>query len=128
MKLDINHLKYKINEINEKYPNINYGGCGTFSYYLYKVLKEKYDVNTEIVYVPSPNPPGLKPDYDVKFSHILVKIGDEVIDNNGFHQYSDMCVNLPFEKLEEMVGIPELWNNRFNHQVKNELIKDIYQI
>jgi hypothetical protein len=67
--INTEYLKGKISEINNKYPNINYGGCGTFSYHLHKVLKDKYDIDTEIVYIKSPNPPGLKPDYDVKFTH-----------------------------------------------------------
>lgn len=43
------HIAAKISHINNKYKNINYGGCGTFSYYLYHALKINYDIDSEIV-------------------------------------------------------------------------------
>lgn len=125
------YLKSKIENINCKFPNINYGGCGTFSYHLQKVLSHKYNVSTEIYYIKSPNPPGLMPSYDIKFRHILVRFGDFLIDNNGLHQMpknDDSLAKLSTEKLEEMINIPELWNNVFDIHTKEQLIKEIYLI
>ena len=69
--------------INQKYPHINFGGCGTFSYYLGSVIQEKFNIDPEYVYIESDTPPFGKPDYDVKFSHILLKIDNWLLDNNG---------------------------------------------
>ena len=117
-------------ELNNKYPNINYGGCGTFSYHLHKALKEKYNINTEIVYIKADHPPGGKPDFDLKFTHILLRYENYYIDNNGIHFDLSNCEieNLPLSKLEEMIYIPELWNNKFDHSMTNELKKDLYLI
>ena len=74
--------------INQKYPHINFGGCGTFSYYLGSVIQEKFNIDPEYVYIESDTPPFGKPDYDVKFSHILLKIDNWLLDNNGkYHTY-----------------------------------------
>ena len=35
--MDYYSLKLKIQGINKSMPNIEYGGCGTFSYHLHKV-------------------------------------------------------------------------------------------
>jgi hypothetical protein len=138
--VDLNYLKHRVFEINNKYPNINYGGCGTFSYHLYQVLKNKYNTIAEIVYVPSTTPPALYPNYDIKFSHILVKIGNVLIDNNGTYHINEPenIELLSIQKLKEMISIPELWNNRFDQMVYNRnfsseritdrLVKDIYLI
>ena len=124
------HLLKKIKKINTKYPNINYGGCGYFSFYLHNHLLEKYNINTEIVYIPSETAPGLVPDYDIKFRHILVKWGNHLIDNNGMYNVAlntkGLKVNtLSTHKLEEMISINELWNNVFNHSILPSIIKDI---
>ena len=34
---------------------------------------------------------------------------------------------LSANKLEEMISIPELWNDQFNHSTSSELVKDIYK-
>jgi hypothetical protein len=122
-------------KLNEKYPNINYGGCGTFSYHLYKVLKDKYNIDTEIVYIKTDHAPGGKPDYDLKFSHIMLKYTNKddtsdytfYIDNNGVYKYlPDIIETLSLSKLEEMISIPELWNNKFNHSMSDDLKRDLY--
>ena len=84
----LNELMPSILNLNKKYPNINYGGCGTFSYFLHKTLKDKKNIISEFVYTPSLTAPGKRPDYDIKFTHIYVKVGDYYIDNNGIYKYS----------------------------------------
>jgi hypothetical protein len=121
------HLLKKIKDLNSKYPNINYGGCGYFSYYLHSHLLEKYNINTEIVYIESDTPPGLVPNYDIKFKHILIKWGNHFIDNNGLHKNLEVSV-LTKDKLEEMITINDLWNNRFDHSILSYLIRDIKSI
>ena len=76
----LDELELKLYEINKELPDINYGGCGTFSYHLKKVLEEKYNIKSEIYYLPG-KPAAIE--YDVLFSHIVVKVNDTIIDNNG---------------------------------------------
>ena len=125
----INHIVDKLHTINDKYPNINYGGCGTFSYYLSKNIKDKYNIDTEIFYIKCDTPPGLKPDYDISFSHILVKIGDYYIDNNNkyevCYQQNEIFEKIEMSKVEEMINIPPLWNNIYDHSKTDELIKEL---
>lgn len=131
--MDINLLADRISNINQKYSSINYGGCGTFSFYLNKSLKENYNIDTDIVYIISDNPPAGKPDYDVKFSHIMIKLDNLFIDNNGIYESSNLPIdiilsNLSSNKLEEMINIPEIWNNIFDHTQKENLKNDILKI
>ena len=137
--MDLLDLRHKIEKIDSKIPNINYGGCGTFSYHLHKTLKDKYDIDSEIYYISGP-PAGI--DYDIKFSHILLKVEDYFIDNKGLYRVDKSSINpnnkLSTEKLKEMIGIKELWNNKFNvvyfdsnlqiKQISDDLIKLIYKI
>lgn len=126
--IDPEYLRQEILKINEKYPNINYGGCGTFSYHLHKTLKDKYNIKTEICYIPGPS---CAIEYDIKFSHILVKWENILIDNNGFYlseNYPHQLSNLPVDKLREMINLSKLWNNKFDVNLRNDLVKDIYLI
>jgi hypothetical protein len=112
--------------INQRYPNISYGGCGTFSYHLGNSIQEKFNIEPEFVYIESATAPGGKPDYDVRFSHILLKIDNWLLDNNGkYDVYYNKCKNLPKSKLEEMIHIPELWNNIYDHSNSINMIDDI---
>ena len=128
--IKLNDIKVKIEEINKDIPNINYGGCGTLSYHLKKVLDEKYDIKSDIYYLPG-SPAAIE--YDVLFHHLVLKIDDIIIDNNGFYEngigWSKDLKSLPEEKLKEMIDIPELWNNKFysDSNIK-ELVERIYQI
>ena len=135
----IEELKYKIQSIDSKIPNINYGGCGTFSYHLHKRLKDKYGVDSEIYYLEGSR---ARIDYDIKFSHIVIKIGDYFIDNKGLYDVNTFPGygnnKLSPEKLEEMIGIKDLWNDKFDvtvtdsnfmpQKMSDKLIKLIYQI
>ena len=47
----LDELELKLYEINKELPDINYGGCGTFSYHLKKVLKEKYNIKSFILLI-----------------------------------------------------------------------------
>lgn len=120
-------LKQEIEKINNDIPNINYGGCGTFSYHLNKVLQEK-NIQSEIYYLPGP-PAAIK--YDIEFSHIVIKVDDVIIDNNGFYynipnSWTNKLKPLSEEKLKEMINIQPLWNDKFKD--KEELIKRIYKL
>ena len=79
----LEELELKLYEINKELPDINYGGCGTFSYHLKKVLEDKYNIKSEIYYLPG-KPAAIE--YDVLFSHIVVKVNDTIIDNNGLYE------------------------------------------
>jgi hypothetical protein len=120
------------NDFNQKYPNINNGGCGTFSYHLSNILS-KYGINNEIVYKEEINVPENAYRCDVKFEHILVKTDKCVIDNNGTYKLSliekEDLKPLKKKKLKQMISDNRLWNDMFNHEIdKNNLIKDIYKI
>jgi hypothetical protein len=49
--LNLLKLQKEIKRLNEKYPNIHYGGCGIFSYHLSSKLDE-IGVDNELVYLP----------------------------------------------------------------------------
>ena len=137
--MNLSDLRYKIERIDNKIPNINCGGCGTFSYHLHKVLKEKHGIESEIYYMGGPK---AAIDYDIKFSHILIKVDNYFIDNKGFYEVDKSSLDpdkkLSTEKLEEMIGIKELWNSKFNvtyidsnfqtKQISDKLIELIYEI
>ena len=128
--MDIKELELKLYEINKELPNINYGGCGTFSYHLSKVLMKKYNIKSEIYYLPG-KPAAIE--YDSLFSHIVVKVNDTIIDNNGTYECgSGWTLNLnrlSEEKLEEMLDIPKLWNDKFyNNENINNLVNKLYQL
>ena len=125
IKIDLN-----IEKINNEIPDINFGGCGTFSYHLSNTLNGKYGIENEFYYLPGA-PAAIE--YDILFSHIVIKVDDYFIDNNGFHnQKSGWCkdlIPLPKDKLEEMINIPELWNSQFyNKQNIEKLIDSISEI
>jgi hypothetical protein len=74
-------------------------------------------------------------------SHIVVKLGDYYIDNNGIHDQKWIGNNidkLPLVKLKEMISMPELWNHAFDTHIYNndptierisdKMINDIYLI
>lgn len=92
---------------------------------------DNHGIKSEIVYLKSEYPPGGKPDYDIHFKHILLKVDNVLIDNNGTYNYNDHkkdLLDLTVSKLEEMINIPELWNNIFNHTDSENLKKDLKQI
>jgi len=128
--MTLDRLELELYLINKEIPNINYGGCGTFSYHLKKVLEEKYDIKSEIYYKPG-KPAAIE--YDVLFSHIVLKVNNTIIDSNGLYEWgSEWTTNLnrlSEEKLEEMLDMPKLWNNKFyNDENINNLINRLYQI
>jgi hypothetical protein len=115
--------------LNRKYPNINYGGCGVFAYHFGECYRKKYPLSkVEYVYIESENPPAGRPEYDIWFNHILVKIENMVIDNNGFHSIDRIKCDLhPLnnDKLLEMINIKELWNHIYDHTYTPCLVNDI---
>jgi hypothetical protein len=58
-------------------------------------------------------------EYDIKFTHILLKWEGLLIDNKGFYLSSEH---------QDLVNIPQLWNNVFDMSTKDELIKEIWSI
>lgn len=127
----VTNLADGISTLNQKYKNIDWGGCGTFSYYLSEKLNNM-GINNEIVYVPELNPPENCYRCDVKFEHFLVKVDDTLIDNRGFHSISNFSYRninetypLDKDKLREMLEDKKLWNNTFPHENWTYLAYDI---
>ena len=128
-KLFIKKLQKKLAIINNKYENINRGGCGTFSYYLGGSLKDKYNIDPEIIYIEAPFDDGW--DYDISFTHVMVKIDEYYIDSEKVLWYKNMPSNmhpLDIHKLGDMIKIPKLWNRTFDHSKSLDLAEDIYLI
>lgn len=125
----IERINKNLPTINDKYPNISFGGCGTFSYYLAQNLKDKYNINTEFIYIKDNRPENLWLDYDIHFTHIMIKLDNVFIDNNNVYNelpdYYQDYAPLPADKLKEMISTKWMWNNTFNHNDSNKLIKDI---
>ena len=127
-----NTLMNYFNEFNRKYPDIDNGGCGTFSYHVSNLL-DSYGIKNEIVYAEEKEVPDGAYRCDVKFEHILIKTEKFVIDNNGVYDLnSDYVKRLKYlkkRKLRKMINDERLWNDKFNHETdKIKLIKDIYKI
>lgn len=62
------------------------------------------------------------PTYDIKFNHILVKWDNWLIDNNGFFSDNQWETKyLGVSKLEEMIKIPELWNDVYDHSLTKDI-------
>ena len=120
-------LEHEIRKIDKKYPLINYGACGVFSYYLSMVL-DRHGINNNIVYIEEKNVNPLAFRCDIKFDHIMVDIGDYVVDNNGFHKKSNKLLFLDKDKLFYMINEPRLWSDKFNWNLKDSLIQDILNI
>jgi hypothetical protein len=108
-KMLLSELNENISRIDSKLPYIELGGCGIFSYLLHNKLKDKYGIESEIVYQY-----GLHENCEIQFSHILIKIDDKVIDNKGMYEYHEGYRHLTIDKLEELVNRKDIWNNKFH--------------
>jgi hypothetical protein len=120
------NLEKQIENINLKYDRlIDCGGCGTFSYALSNVLIDN-NVPHELVYVEGPGSARC----DVKFTHILVKVEDTLIDNHGIRNQRKYLptYSLSKSKLAEMLDDKQIWNDKFPHEKWNNLIQDILSI
>ena len=128
--IKIRKLRKQIKLLNNKYPNINNGACGTFSYYISKVL-DKYDIKHDIVYSKEEITPPDAYRCDIKFEHIMIKLQTGYLDNNTlyllFIDEREEYFFLDKPKLKEMLMDKKLWNDQFksNH---SELARDILKI
>lgn len=117
----------EIKKINNKYPKIDWGGCGTFSYHLSEKLN-KLNIKNQIVYTPEKETPKDAYRCDIKFHHIFVKVDDYLIDNYGIRSFEEEVLPLENEKLKCMLEDKKLWNNIFPHEEWTPLAKDIMNI
>lgn len=117
----------EIKKINNKYPKIDWGGCGTFSYHLSEKLNE-LNIKNQIVYTPEKKTPKDAYRCDIKFHHILVKVDDYLIDNYGIRSFEEEVLPLENEKLKCMLEDKKLWNNIFPHEEWIPLAIDIMNI
>ena len=120
------NLEKQIENINLKYDRlIDHGGCGTFSYALSNVLVDN-NVPHELVYVEGPGSPWC----DVKFTHILVKVEDTLIDNHGIRNQRKYLptYSLSKSKLGKMLEDKQIWNDKFPHEKWDNLTQDILSI
>jgi len=121
-----NHVAKKIQEINKRYPNINYGGCGAFSYYLHQTLKKKYGQEVSIVYIPCEKTPENA--FGVKFRHMMVSWKNWYIDNNGFYSNHSKGIEISPRTLKAMIDVPHLWNSQFEKSNTESMIEDLKRI
>lgn len=117
----------EIKKINNKYPKIDWGGCGTFSYHLSEKLNE-LNIKNQIVYTPEKKTPKDAYRCDIKFHYILVKVDDYLIDNYGIRSFEEEVLPLENEKLKCMLEDKKLWNNIFPHEEWIPLAIDIMNI
>ena len=119
-------LEKQITDLNLKYNYlIDHGGCGTFSYALSDVLTRN-DVPHELVYVEGPGSDRC----DLKFTHILVKVEDTLIDNHGLWEKRKYhpTYSLSKSKLVEMLDDKQIWNDKFPHEKWTDLTQDVLNI
>lgn len=105
----VDDLIKNILRINSILPFIELGGCGHFSYLLHNKLKEKYGIESEIVYEYGPHE-----NCEIQFSHILIKINGKVIDNQGVYDYSDSYLPLDIDTLSDLINRKDIWNQKFH--------------
>lgn len=120
-------LQNQIKSINDKFEKINYGGCGTFSYYVSEIL-DKYGIDNQIVYLEEKKVPPRAFRCDIKFTHIYVHVDKYYIDNNGFYLDAGDVKVLPKEKLKDMLDEPRLWNSEFDEEKRKLLAKELINI
>jgi len=127
-------LQKNLSEINQKYHHIDYGGCGTFSYYVSEIL-DKHNIKNQIVYLEEKEPPIGAFRCDIKFTHILVKTEYCYIDVRGYYSlmpepnsWLNNLKFLPKEKLGEMLNESRLWNIFFNEDKRKLLAEDLLKI
>lgn len=127
--MQLEDISSEIKKINHKYPMIDWGGCGTFSYFLSEKLDSE-KIPNQIVYIPEKDTPENAYRCDVKFHHILVKVDDYLLDNHGVYKFSDDCELLPLEKekLKDMLEDKKLWNNVFPYEQWTLLSYDILNL
>lgn len=123
----IEKLLEEIEKINNKYPKIDWGGCGTFSYHLSEKLN-KSNIRNQIVYIPEKETPKDAYRCDIKFHHILVKVNNYLIDNSGIRNVKEEVLFLQNEKLKCMLEDKKLWNNVFSQKEWSYLSTDIMNI
>lgn len=123
----IENLLTEIKKINNKYPLIDWGGCGTFSYHLSEKLNS-LGIENQIVYTLEKETHKDAYRCDIKFSHIMVKVDEYLIDNKGTATIKEEIFPLDKEKLKSMLDDKKLWNDRFPHVLWNCLADDISQI
>jgi hypothetical protein len=128
--MNLNSLEKQILHINQKYDNkIDWGGCGTFSYYLSDTL-DRNGIPNQIVYIEEENTSPFAYRCDVKFHHILVQVGDKLIDNHGVRPVNNYQSTKPLDKskLEWMLSDLKLWNNVFPFEKWPDLATDLMKI
>jgi hypothetical protein len=125
-KLD--KIKNSILPLNKIHNKINYGGCGTFSYYLSSKLEELH-IEHKIVYLKEKETPPNSFRCDIKFTHILIKIDDYIIDNNNYYYCNNYeLYELEKTKLYNMLKEPRLWNNLFDEEKREKLKNDLLSL
>jgi len=140
-------------KINEKYPNINSGGCCVFASHLAELLYEKgYYVSIRIANMDNKNdnvnitnfrknnntlewqnPCRVYNDSDIWFKHVLLEIENGGIrylyDTNGFvsiNYYCDILEGrLTLEEARKSADFSWNWNKTFNRQDIPEIKKII---
>ena len=132
-------LQNRIAELNKIHPKIDWGGCGTFSYYISDIL-DKNNIKNEIIYVIEKEPPVNAFRCDIKFTHVLIKTDYGYIDNHSIYKkyliwneitksyYEPEFKVLEKPKLGEMLEEPRLWNDVFDADKRKLLEEDIKKI
>jgi hypothetical protein len=140
-KSKLKKLQNKLTEINHNHPKIDWGGCGTFSYYVSNIL-DSIGINNQIVYIEEKDTPINAFRCEVKFTHILVKTDYCYIDNHSFYNVNDYKIwnenirgfetpelkYLDKGKLHEMLDEPRLWNNVFGEEKRYKLSEDLKKL
>lgn len=137
-------LGEEIKKINDKYPDINYGGCGLFAVLLYNKLKNLgYNpVICSFVYneqafrksIEIYNKEGIL-SYELKrregFCHVILKVGDFYMDSTGVYEIvtemDEFCMGyrvvegVSYKMILECSNKRSLWNNTFNRNHISEI-------
>ena len=142
----------KLSVINQKYSNINRGGCGVFALYLSKEL-DKRNIKHDILWIGDDYHNAEKvirntfqsnsnvtledfSDNGIFLSHVMVKIGKKFIDSEGVYKGFDntrwshrrVLSKMSNKELFKLVDSSHGWNDTFQRKLIPKIKKDIKKV
>lgn len=143
----ITKLDYALEEVENKFPDINYGGCGVFALILYSELKSLganpkllvsigtiVSMSKSIVRKANQCKNLEQLDNLLDIGHIFVQVGRRYIDSTGVHytkydiSFTSRCIPLTVEALNTMAHNSKGWNEEFNRRRTPAIRRTVHKI
>jgi len=156
MRKVIYHLEPALPQVQNKFPSINWGGCGVFANLLANEL-DKLGVKYKIIWIghEARHKKDIKDIFkhyggqvslidfnnrDIYLAHVMIKVGRKFIDASGVHKnlndtqwgWYRLRHEITKEQLEFISLTSEGWNTSFNRnqipRVEKEVKKIFYKV